>query len=589
MLNFKEIKKLIANGEKDKVKNLYYDYIEDSHKNINEQTYLSEKRHITNEVLIDYFKIGYDKESNYIVMPTNPLDYNIMLRRANTQAVDKYSKVKPPKIEDEDDYIFNKDILDKKVDIIFLTEGTIDSLSLYEELLKHKENIFKEGIIYNSTYEKYIGTIGLNGLGINQLENLLTDESTNDIFFFISFDNDPKNEKGEDQKGKQMARELKQRLDLKGINSYIPNWEAETVDGIPLKDLNDQLTKNESRFYNSILENIVVTPLIVDFNVDDFKNEYSSLNSFNNFRLIPPKKPIKTGYPLLDSSIGDGLYPNLYFLGASSSLGKSTFCLNLALNIIDNNEDTDIIYFTLEMDKELIFMKLISKLSNKLHTDKELEGLSIYDYRRTKRGLFSNVKNYDLAKTAEDYFKNNYANRFFIKERKSRVTVEDIENFISQYISIMKKKPVVFIDYIQIIDSTSKNQNDKQKADDIVNNLKSIKNNYGVPIIGISSFNRGNYNTEANMSSFKESGSIEYTCDYLIVLEPIGLIETTAGDKEDVKANKKINNKYLESPEAEVKLTLLKNREGQTRSKIVYDYNKKFNYFKELRFYTEGE
>ena len=44
-----------------------------------------------------------------------------------------------------------------------------------------------------------------------------------------------------------------------------------------------------------------------------------------------------------------------------------------------------------------------------------------------------------------------------------------------------------------------------------------------MPIVGISSFNRENYTAPVNLSSFKESGSIEYSSDVLIGLQYDGM------------------------------------------------------------------
>lgn len=57
------------------------------------------------------------------------------------------------------------------------------------------------------------------------------------------------------------------------------------------------------------------------------------LNCDLNYLLDKYPKCIKTGYESLDDRICGGLLPGLIVLGGASSLGKSTFALNLATNI----------------------------------------------------------------------------------------------------------------------------------------------------------------------------------------------------------------------------------------------------------------
>ena len=76
-------------------------------------------------------------------------------------------------------------------------------------------------------------------------------------------------------------------------------------------------------------------------------------------------------------------------------------------------------------------------------------------------------------------------------------------------------KVVVIIDYIQFIDCNG--NNDKQNVDIITRELKALANNYNIPIVAISSLSREGAKRN-NISSFKESGSIEYTADYLIIM-----------------------------------------------------------------------
>ena len=69
-------------------------------------------------------------------------------------------------------------------------------------------------------------------------------------------------------------------------------------------------------------------------------------------------------------------------------------------------------------------------------------------------------------------------------------------------------RPVVLIDYLQIIAPVDVHFTDKQNLDRSVCALKKLSREEGLTIFAISSFNRENYNLEVSMNAFKESGGI---------------------------------------------------------------------------------
>ena len=111
---------------------------------------------------------------------------------------------------------------------------------------------------------------------------------------------------------------------------------------------------------------------------------------------------------------------------------------------------------------------------------------------------------------------------------------------------------------------------DKQAVDYNVMELKRISRDFKIPIIGISSLNRQSYKEKISMTSFKESGAIEYSSDILIGLQLKGV----GGENFDVDEAKA-------KDEREIELVILKNRNGKTGVKIGYTFNPKFNSFDE--------
>jgi len=62
------------------------------------------------------------------------------------------------------------------------------------------------------------------------------------------------------------------------------------------------------------------------------------------------------------------------------------------------------------------------------------------------------------------------------------------------------------------------NASDKQNTDKTVLELKRISMDYIIPVLAVSSFNRDNYLNPVTMSSFKESGAIEWMTSFIPLL-----------------------------------------------------------------------
>ena len=132
-----------------------------------------------------------------------------------------------------------------------------------------------------------------------------------------------------------------------------------------------------------------------------------------------------------------------------------------------------------------------------------------------KNELKKNYKNIDKVKQIiplyEDIGKNIY-----LYEGVSNI--ESIEQIINDYIKEKNDTPIIIIDYLQILQS-GVSMTDKQKNDYNISSLHRISKKYQLPVWVISAFNRSSYDTKKDMSSFKESGQIEYEADILITLE----------------------------------------------------------------------
>lgn len=186
----------------------YTNYYNKCLKNIDESNYL-ETRGITKD-LIKKYKIGFDKERNLIVFPINKHCYFAR----STVGKDK---IKSKGSSD----IWNKELLNNSDDVIYVTEGIIDSLSL-------------------EVIDPNIKTISINGVGnINSLVYVVKNSDFKGTII-IAFDND--------NAGIGASQKLKEELTKINVNSFsttlIPNFDD-------CKDINEALIKNRKLLENN--------------------------------------------------------------------------------------------------------------------------------------------------------------------------------------------------------------------------------------------------------------------------------------------------------------------------------------------------
>lgn len=284
---------------------------------------------------------------------------------------------------------------------------------------------------------------------------------------------------------------------------------------------------------------------------------------------------IDTGFFHLNKALGDsylevngGLYEGLYVVGAISSLGKTTFCLQLCDQVAEAGHD--VLIFSLEMARSELMSKSISRLTAKVGAKQNVDTRLM----KTARGItagdrwkkYSDKEKALIKSAVQEYAK--FANRVYIQEGIGDIGVGQIRAAVKEHIHLTGNKPVVLVDYLQILAPYNERATDKQNTDKAILELKRISRDFKIPLIGVSSFNRSSYQQAVSMEAFKESGAIEYSADVLIGLQFSGAgqnnFDTTTAKARETR---------------EIELVVLKNRNGKTGGRVKFDYYPNFNYF----------
>jgi len=330
--------------------------------------------------------------------------------------------------------------------------------------------------------------------------------------------------------------------------------------------------------------------------IEAFKQEFSEqdrkrfeseggtdiLNEFNEFVLKNQSDGgISTGFENLDGLLDGGFYPGLYVVGAVSSLGKTTFVLQVADNMAKAGHG--VLIFSLEMSK----FELIAKTLSRMSFIKSLEEYQSSVYAKTTRSvLLGRYRNeFDskiMAEAMQDY--SEWGSNIHITQGIGNIGVAEIKEKIEEFKKFRNKPPVVVIDYLQILAPYEKGLTDKQNTDKNITELKRLSRDFDIPILGISSFNRENYSAPVSMASFKESGAIEYSSDVLIGLQYDGW-DYDEGEGEAVRLKrlrrlkKDLRQKAQNFGSQDIQLKILKNRNG-IKGDLLFEFFPAFNCFR---------
>lgn len=277
---------------------------------------------------------------------------------------------------------------------------------------------------------------------------------------------------------------------------------------------------------------------------------------------------LKTGFSRLDNALDGGLYDGLYVLGAVSSLGKTALCMQIADQLARSGRH--VLVFSLEMTAFELMARSVSRESFQRDASagrrlaKTVRG--VLDGRRYAGYSPKEAGHLQAAKEAYAA----YAGNLWFREGDHETGLEYIEREILRHTAETGTVPVVLVDYLQIIAPADVHFTDKQNLDRAVCALKRLTRAHSMTIIAVSSFNRENYNAEATMAAFKESGGIDYSADVLLGLQARG----AGGRSFNIDEEKRKDPRELE-------LKILKNRSGALGEPIPFRYYPAFSCFEE--------
>lgn len=248
--------------------------------------------------------------------------------------------------------------------------------------------------------------------------------------------------------------------------------------------------------------------------VNTLKNQL--IEFVDNFLSDDPKTFIKSGLENVDKQIIGFEPTQLIVLGARPGAGKTAIALNMMYNIARNGYP--VTFFSLETTDQKILERLISSTSN-VPSLKIVQKTDITDSEANRV-----MKSVDTI--------NSFHETGFEIVDKGYVTQQDVRQAtMKQY----DKPHVVFIDYLQLLNSDKPQQDRRLDVEKISRDLKLIAKENNCVIIALSQLSRGvesRQDKRPMLSDLRESGSIEQDANMVMFLYREDYYDESLQDKE---------------------------------------------------------
>jgi replicative DNA helicase len=209
--------------------------------------------------------------------------------------------------------------------------------------------------------------------------------------------------------------------------------------------------------------------------------------------------PTPTGWKFFDEKTEGGLFPKtLTVFAGQVNVGKSIVLGNIATNMLQNEKN--VLLISLEMSEFMYAKRISTQLTQIPHNDLK---------------LYTNELKDQLI-----HIKNKLQSKLVIKEYPPKtVTVRHIDSFITKLVHKGFKPDIVVVDYINLIQPTSKNLNSYESVKEIAEQLRGLSFKYNIPIVSATQLNRGSFNTSSpGMEGIAESIGLAATADVICSL-----------------------------------------------------------------------
>ncbi len=284
-------------------------------------------------------------------------------------------------------------------------------------------------------------------------------------------------------------------------------------------------------------------------------------------------KGLQTGYSELDENVS--LSQNgITIIAARPSHGKTSFKMNLLLNVIEQYPDRTFYFFSYEEPVKIIILKLLNILAGIRFQGQQLADLAQY-FRQQYRPYQPNLNGFGNGKALIDGIEaakkklDEYLSTGRLVLSGERYSPQEIRRVLDARES-KNQLGGVFVDYVQKIKSETKFSTRQLELQDISSQLHRIAVELHAPMIVGAQFNR-EVRSESDIRDdcLREAGDLEQDANLVLALW-----NPAKGENDDKQSSLVQASSNLDARRVELKVKTLKNRDGAVNAKgvsLLYD------------------
>jgi replicative DNA helicase len=211
---------------------------------------------------------------------------------------------------------------------------------------------------------------------------------------------------------------------------------------------------------------------------------------------------ISTGFKRLDEMTAGLQKGDLIIVAGRPSMGKTTFCLNIAENAAFGPKRAKVGVFSMEMSREQLAFRMVSSLG-------------MVDQSKLRTGQLED----------EDWSRINTAIQMM---KSSNIYIDDTAALTPTEVRARARRlkrehglDLIVLDYLQLMQVAGNTENRATEISEISRSLKALAKELSVPLIALSQLNRSveqRTDKKPVMSDLRESGAIEQDADVIMMI-----------------------------------------------------------------------
>ncbi|HHW7475282.1 TPA: replicative DNA helicase, partial [Mannheimia haemolytica] len=214
-----------------------------------------------------------------------------------------------------------------------------------------------------------------------------------------------------------------------------------------------------------------------------------------------------TGIQGIDEATTGGQPGDLIVIGARPSMGKTAFSQTIAYHTLEKFESAPVFYHSMEMPADQILQRFLAMRAR----------VGLQNIRQADR-----LDDEEWAKltAAMGYILEHWKNRLVIDDEGS-LTPQKLRTKVRQNARKYGKPSAIFIDYIQLMQTSQRYENRNLEIANISRSLKLLAKEMDCPVYALSQLNRSleqRANKRPINSDLRESGSLEQDADVILFI-----------------------------------------------------------------------